>query len=152
MHLVRCHCCSPLAESVGCKTWGPWRFLHLKCRGYGPAKPSGTDPASWGGGWQGAARPEGERVPSSVANYFLRSPGRGVSDWQACRSGGSRVGGGRQEACSYFLYVSGQIRAHLSSFSPKQVLVLLLFRKEIIFRQKWHQYPATLIKSRMKMK
>lgn len=49
---------------------------------------------------------------------------------------------------SYPLYLSGEITAHLSSFSSQQVL--LCVRKEILFRQMWHPYRATLIKSRVK--
>lgn len=57
---------------------------------------------------------------------------------------------GGLEAISY--YLSGQIiHSHLPSALPKQVSFLLLFWKEITFRQ-WHQYPANLIKSRMKIK
>lgn len=56
--------------------------------------------------------------------------------------------GGIQEAwkaISY--YLSGQIiHSHLPSALPKQSIFLLLFWKEITFRQ-WHQYPASWLKA-----
>lgn len=55
-----------------------------------------------------------------------------------------------QNADGYFVYLPEKITAHLPSFSSKQVLFLL--GKEIIFRLLQHQYPATLIKSSMKIK
>ena len=138
---------------------------HLNCQGHSYKSPSPVDPTSVGGRvwWHFVVRTAAWRGRSALTNFKwlpkiikeLYPKEIQAEKWGLRRMGrrndGAWEGYRRPGAISY--YLSGQIiHSHLPSAPPKQVSFLLLFWKEIRFRQKWHQYPANLIKSRMKIK
>ena len=154
--------------SRGCKEprLGSLEASHLNCQGYSFKGPSPVDPTSVGGrawwhfvvrtaAWRGGSAPTNfkwlpkirkELYPKEIQaeKWGLRWMGRrNDGTWEGCREPG---------AISCICQGRSYIHIFLQHPPPKQVSFLLLFWKEIMFRQKWHQYPASLIKSRMKIK